>query len=169
MNRIQLIDLDMSSEEEEMGGVIISRKVMQSRLGWLSTVIESHMKQETKTTQMVEDIQEVHKEEQVQATQEDQPSHALISTDTLEIMDVVKNEYIETSKQQKDMVENPTEIEVTESIKDEYVETGEEQKDVIEKPAELEVADAVKDEKEEMSKQQDNIIQKREVMQLAAV
>ena len=132
-------------------------------------MVEPHMKQETKTMEMVKDIQEVHDEEQVQATQEGQLSHALTSTDTLEITEVVKNEYIETSKEQKDVVENLTEIEVTESVKDKYLETSGEQKDVIEKPAELEVTEAVKDEKEEIIKEQDNIVQKQEVMQLAAV
>ena len=44
MSRIQLIDLDTSSEEEEMGGVMISRKVMRGRLGWLSSMVEPHTK-----------------------------------------------------------------------------------------------------------------------------
>ena len=132
-------------------------------------MVEPHMKQETETMEMVKDVQEVHEEEQVQATQEDQPSHTLTSTDTLEITEVVKNEYVETSKEQKDVVENLTEIEVTESVKDKYLETIEEQKDVIERPAELEVTEAVKDEKEETIKEQDNIVQKQEVMQLTAV
>ena len=44
MSKIQLIDLDMSSDEEEMGGMVISRKVMQGRLGWLSTMVESDTK-----------------------------------------------------------------------------------------------------------------------------
>ena len=77
MSRIQLIDLDMSSEEEEMGGVIISRKVMLGRLGWLSTVVEPHMKQEAKAMEGVKDFQEVHNEDQVQCKQEDQLSHTL--------------------------------------------------------------------------------------------
>ena len=154
MNRIQLIDLDMSSEVEEMGGMMILRKVMRSRLGWLSTVVEPHMKQETETTEGVKDVQEVHEEEQVQATQEDQLSHALTFTDTLEITEAVKNEYVETSKEQKDMVGNLAEIEVMESVKDEYVEASEEQKDVIEK---REVAEV---EYVEITKEQDDIIEK---------
>ena len=44
MSKIQLIDLDTSSEEEETGGVIILRRVMRGRLGWLSTVVEPDTK-----------------------------------------------------------------------------------------------------------------------------
>ena len=57
-------------------------------------MVEPHMKQETETTERVTDVQEVHEEEQVQATQKDQLSHALTFTDTLEIMEAVKNEYV---------------------------------------------------------------------------
>ena len=126
MNRIQLIDLDMSSEEEEMGGMMISRKIMQSRLGWPSTMVEPHMKQEAETTEMVKDIAEVHEEEKIQATQEDQLSHVLTSTETPEVTKAVKDEYMETSKHQEDMVEKHAEIEVTKSVNDEYVETSKE-------------------------------------------
>ena len=41
MSRIQLIDLDTSSEEEETGGMMILRKEMPRSLGWLSTEIEA--------------------------------------------------------------------------------------------------------------------------------
>ena len=140
-----------------MGGVMISRKVMQSRLGWLSTIVEPHMKQEAEATEMVKDIAEVHKEEQIQATQKNQPSHALRSMDTLEVMEAVKEE---TSKEQKDVIGKPIELEITEAVKDEKEETSKEQKDVIGKSTELEVTEAVKDEKEETSKEQDDIIEK---------
>ena len=167
MSRIQLIDLDTSSEEEEMGSMMISRKVMQGRLGWLSTVVEPHMKQETEAMEGVKDIQEVHKEDQVQGAQEDQLSNAL--TDTLEITEVAKNKNIETNKEEKDVTENFTQTKITESVKDEYMEASGEQKDVVKKPTELEVTETVKDEKEELSKEQDHIIEKREVVQLAAI
>ena len=53
-------------------------------------------------------------------------------------MEAVKDEYVETSKEQKDIVEKQevvqlTAIEVTEAVKDEYMEISKEQKDVIEK------------------------------------
>ena len=101
MNKIQLIDLDTLSEEET-GGIVISRQEMRSRLGWLSTEVEPQLKQELETTEIVE---EAHKEAQTQATQEHQPSHALASTDTLEAADIVKGEYVEENKEQKDVVE----------------------------------------------------------------
>ena len=160
MNRIQLIDLNMSSEEEEMGGMMISRKVMQSRLGWLSTMVEPHMKQEAETTEIVKDIAEVHEEEKIEATQEDQPSHVLTSTETPKVTEAVKDEYIETSKHQEDVVEKHAEIEVTESVKDEYVDTSKEQEGMVEKSAELEVTEAVKDECEEISKEQKDTVEK---------
>ena len=105
MNRIQLVDLDTSSEEEETGGVVISRQEMRSRLGWLSTEVEPHMKQETETTEIVKEVEEVHQEAQIQATQENQPSHAFTSTDTLEVTEVVKDKYVEISNEQKDVRE----------------------------------------------------------------
>ena len=84
------------------------------------------MKQETETTDIVKEAEEVHKEAQIQATQEDQPSHALTSTDTVEVREAVKDEYVETSKEQKDVekreVVQLAEIEVTEVVKDEYME-----------------------------------------------
>ena len=44
MSKIQLIDLGTSSDEEEMGGVMILRRVMRGQLGWLSTVVEPDTK-----------------------------------------------------------------------------------------------------------------------------
>ena len=78
-----------SSEEEETGGMVILRQGMRSRLEWLSTKVEPHMKQETETTEIVKEVEEVHKEAQIQATQEDQPSHVLTSTDTLKVTEAV--------------------------------------------------------------------------------
>ena len=160
MSRIQLIDLDTSSEEEKTGGVMISRKVKRGRLGWLSSMVEPHMKQETKATKGFKVVQDVHDKDQVQGAQEDQLSHALL--DTLEITEVAKNENVETNKEEKDVIDlgNFTRTETMESAKDEYSETREGPKDVVEKPAELEVMETVQDEKEEINKEQDNIIEK---------
>ena len=104
MNRIQLVDLDLS-EEEETGSLVISRQEMRSRLGWLSTEVEPQMKQEAETMEIVKEVDEVQEEAQIQATQEDQLSHALTSTDTLKVMEAVKDECVETSKEQKDIIE----------------------------------------------------------------
>ena len=67
------------------------------------------------------------------------------------------------------MIGNFTQTEIMESVKDEYVEASEGQKNVVEKPAELEVMETVKDEKEEISKEQDDIVEKQEIVQLAAI
>ena len=93
------MDLDTSSEEEETGGVVILKQEMRSRLGCLSTKVEPHMKQEIETTKIVKEVEEVQEKAQIQATQENQLSHALTSTDTLEVMEVVKDECMEISKE----------------------------------------------------------------------
>ena len=127
------------------------------------------MKQETETMEMVKDVEKVHEEEQIQVTQEDQASHALTFTDTLKVMEAVKDEYMETSKEQKDMVQKQevvqlAEIEVTEAVKGEYVEISKEQKDIIEK---REVVQAVKDEYVEINNEQKDIVEK--VVQLTEI
>ena len=63
MSKIQLIDLGTSSDEEEMGGMMVSRRVMQGRLGWLSTMVEPDTKQELEAMEGVTDVQEVHEED----------------------------------------------------------------------------------------------------------
>ena len=167
MSKIQLIDLDTSSDEEETGGVMISRKVMRGQLGWLSTVVEPDMKQEPEAMEGVKDIQEVHEEDQVQGAHEDQLSHALM--DTLEITEVTKNKNIEASKEEKEVMGNLTQVEIMEPVKDAYVEGSGEQKDVTEKAAEFEVTETVKDEKEEMDKEQDDTVEKQKIMQLTTI
>ena len=100
MNRIQLVDLDTSSEEVT-GGVVILRQEMQSRLGWLNTKGETHLKQEMETMEIVKEVDEIPEEAQTQATQEHQPSHTLASTDTLKAMDILKDECEKESREQK--------------------------------------------------------------------
>ena len=158
MSKIQLIDLDMYSEEEEMGGVMISRKVMRGRLGWLSTVVEPDTKRETKAMEGVKDVQQVHEEDQVQGAHEDQLSHALM--DTLEITKVTKNKNVETSKEEKEVMGNLAQVGIMEPVKHEYIEASGEQKDMTEKTTEFEVMETVKDEKEEINKEQDDTVEK---------
>ena len=167
MSKIQLIDLDMSSDEEEMGGMMILRRVMQGQLGWLSTVVEPDMKQEPEAMEGVTDVQEVHAEDQVQGAHEDQLSHAL--TDTLEITEVTKNKDAEAGKEEKEVMGNLGQVEITEPVKDAYTEASEQQKDMIEKAAEFEVMETVKEEKEEMNKEQGDVVEKQKIMQLATI
>ena len=63
------------------------------------------MKQETEAMEIVKEVEEVHEGAQIQATQENQPSDTLTSTDTLEVKEVVKDEYMEISKEQKNVIE----------------------------------------------------------------
>ena len=48
-----------------MGGVIVSRKMIRDRLGWLSTVAEPQMEQETKAVMEIEVVQEKQDEDRV--------------------------------------------------------------------------------------------------------
>ena len=77
MNKLRLIDLDTSSEDEEMGGVMVSRRMIRSRLGWLSTVAEPQMEQKTKAAMEIEVVQEKHDEDQVQDKDDDQQNQEL--------------------------------------------------------------------------------------------
>ena len=167
MSKIQLIDLDTSSDEEETGGMVISRKAMRGRLGWLSTIVEPDTKRQMDAMEGIENVQEMHKEDQVQGTHEDQLSHALM--DALETTRITKNENVGKSKEEKEAMENPTQFENTETLKDDFAEAGGERKDVIERRVESELMETVKEEKEETNKEQDNTIEERKIMQLATI
>ena len=67
------------------------------------------------------------------------------------------------------MIGNFAQTEIMESVKDEYVEARGGQKYVVEKPAELEVMETVKDDKDEISKEQDNMVEKRKIVQLTTI
>ena len=67
----------------------------------------------------------------VQGTHEDQWSHTL--TDALETTGITKNENVGTSKEEKEVMENPTQVENTEPLKDDFAEAGAERKNVIER------------------------------------
>ena len=72
MNKLWLIDLDTSSEDEEMGGVMVSRRIIRSRLGWLNTVAEPWIEQKTKADMEIEVVQEKHEEDRVQDKDDNQ-------------------------------------------------------------------------------------------------
>ena len=96
MSRIQFIDLDTSSEDEDTGGVVISKHEMQSRLGWLSTKVVPQVKQEAETMDTIKD-----EAVQIQNTQESQPGDILESVDTLEVVKEVEDDCGETNKEQE--------------------------------------------------------------------
>ena len=99
----------------------------------------------------MENIKEMHEEDQVQGTHEDQWSHTL--TDALETTGITKNENAGTSKEEKEALENPAQVENTEPLKDDFAEAGGERKDVIERRVESELMETVKEEKEETNKE----------------
>ena len=93
------------SDEEETGGVVILRQEMWRRLGRFSTKVEPQMKQETAATDTVIKVEKIHEMVWIQATLENQLGDALTSIDNLEVMDAIKDECEEISKQQKNIVE----------------------------------------------------------------
>ena len=100
MSRIQLVDLDTLSEDEETGGLVIFKHEMWSRLGWLSTKVVPQVKQEAERMDTMED--EVMR---IQNTQEGQPGDVLASVDTIEVMEGIKEDCGETNKEQENVKE----------------------------------------------------------------
>ena len=105
MSRIQFVDLDTSSEDEETGSVVISKHEMRSRLGWFSTKVEPQMKQETETMNTIKDVEKIHEVVRIQDTQENQMGDALTSVDTLKVTDVIKDDCSEINKEQENVKE----------------------------------------------------------------
>ena len=103
MNRIQLVDLDMSSDEEDTGGMVILKHEMRNRLEWCSTRVEPQMKQETETTDTIKEVEKIHEVVWIQDTQENQLEDALTSIDTLKVMDLIKDDCGEINKEQKNV------------------------------------------------------------------
>ena len=56
MSRIQFVDLDMSSDNEGTGDVIISKHEVRTRLGWFNSKELPWLKQELEKTDAVEDV-----------------------------------------------------------------------------------------------------------------
>ena len=141
MNKFQLIDLDTSSEDEEiMGGVMVSQKMIQSRLGWLSTVAEPQMEQKTKAAMGIEVVQEKHDEDRLLDKQDDQ--------------------------QNQEFRDPP---EVTRSTEKENMEKGEGEKNMPGILAHIKVTEVAKNEKEEINEDRDNLIDKQEIQQLTGI
>ena len=104
-NKLQLIDLDTSSEDEEMGGVMVSRRIIQSRLGWLNTIAEPQMEQKTKADMEIEIVQEKYKEDRVQDKDDDQQNEE--STEPPEVTRSTEKEYVEKRRRRGKCVGNP--------------------------------------------------------------
>ena len=140
MNKLWLIDLDTSSEDKEMGGVMVSRKMIRNRLGWLSTVAEPQTEQKTKAALEIEVVQEKHDEDWLQDKHDNQ--------------------------QNQELTDPP---EVTRSTEKENVEKGEGEKNVPGILAHIKVTEVAKDEKEEIDEERDDMIDKQEIQQLAGI
>ena len=105
MNRIQLVDLDTSSDEGETGGVVISKHKMWSRLGWFTTKVVPQMKQKAERTDTIGDVEKIHEVVWIQGTQESQPGNILAPLDALEVMEEIKDDCGEMNKEQENIKE----------------------------------------------------------------
>ena len=117
MSKLHLIDLDTSSEDEEMGDVMISRRVMQNRLGWLSMVKKPQREEVTRTWIEIDVVPRKHDENPVQDRQDDQQNQML--TDFTEVTTTLENENVEKDREDKDVLRIPTHIKTTEIEKGE--------------------------------------------------
>ena len=61
MSRIQFVDLDTSSDEEDAGSVLISKHEMQTRFRWCNPVGVSHIKQGIRDADVTKYITETQK------------------------------------------------------------------------------------------------------------
>ena len=122
MNKLQLIDLDTSSEDEEMGGVMVSRRMIQSRLGWLNTIAEPQTEQKTKAAMEIEVVQEKHEEDCMQDKDDDQQNQE--STEPPEVTRSTENENVEKGRGEENVSAILAHIHVMEIAKDEKEEIG---------------------------------------------
>ena len=108
MSRIQFIDLDMSSDKENTGGVIISKHEIQTRLGWINYKEVPLVKQELEKTDAVEDVMKTHEavvkqNQPPQSTQEGQSEDKIALVDTHEVMEGINDDDDETDKEREDI------------------------------------------------------------------
>ena len=116
MSRIQFIDLDTLSDEEETGSVIILKHEMQTRLGWFNSREVPQVKQELKKTDATKYITKTHETVQIQnqppqSTPERQAEDELASIDTHKVMEGIDDDSDETDKEQKNIKEESDHIE----------------------------------------------------------
>ena len=75
MSKLQFVDLDTSSEDDDTGsGVVISKYEMRSKFNWWNLVGLSHIKKEVELTDSDKDTTEIKKEVEM----EDQPLYEVI-------------------------------------------------------------------------------------------
>ena len=116
MSRIQFVDLDTSSDEEETGGVIILKHEMWTRLGRLNSREVPKVKQELERSDAVEDVKKTREAVQIQnqppqSAQEGQPEDELESVDTHQVTEGINDDGSETSKEQENIKEKICHIE----------------------------------------------------------
>ena len=103
INRIQLVDLDMSSDEEQKGDVEILKHEMRRRLGWFSTKVIPQVKQVAERMDTIENVKKIHEAVWIQSAQESQPRDVLASVDTLKVTEGIKNKCGEMNKEQENV------------------------------------------------------------------
>ena len=107
-----------------MGGVMVLRRMIRSRLGWLSTVAEPQTEQKTKAAMETEVVQEKHDEDQVQDKDDDQQNQEL--TEHPEVTRSTKKDNIEKGEGEKNVPGILAHVDVMEIAKDKKEDIGEE-------------------------------------------
>ena len=105
--------------------------MIQSRLGWLSTVTEPQTEQKTKAAMEVEVVQEKNNEDQVQDKDDDQQNQEL--TEPPEVTRPTEKENVEKGEGEKNVPGILAYVKVTEVAKDEKEEIDEDRDDMIDK------------------------------------
>ena len=103
INRIQLVDLNTSSDEEQTGDVVILKHEMRSRLGWFSTKVVPQVKQVAERMDTIKNVKKIHEAVWIQSTQESQPRDVLASIDTLKVTEGIKDNCGEMNKEQENV------------------------------------------------------------------
>ena len=80
-------------------GVMVSRRMIRSRLGWLNTVAEPQTEQKTKAAMEIEVDQEKHDEYQVQDKDDNQQNQEL--TEPPEVTRSTEKENVEKGRERK--------------------------------------------------------------------
>ena len=112
-----------------MGGVMVSRRMIQSRLGWLNTVSEPQTEQKTKTAMETEVVREKHDENRVQDKDANIQNQEL--TEPSDITRSTEKENIEKGKGDENVSGILAYIEVMEIAKEQKEDIGEERDDMI--------------------------------------
>ena len=107
-----------------MGGVMVSQRMIRSRLGWLNTVSEPQTEQKTKTAMETEVVREKHDENRVQDKDNDNQNQEL--TEPSDITRSTEKESVEKGEEDENVSGILAHVEVMEIAKEQKEDIGEE-------------------------------------------